>query len=102
VTEEYPDDVEAWIELAGILEQSDVQVHQPYLHVIDLMGVAVLSKVLYSETPPEAQPLTFFDTIFDRTGIPFIYILLTNGTSFTYLQSWTKLLEKMFSLMHTT
>lgn len=26
VTEQYPDDVEAWIELAGILEQSDVQV----------------------------------------------------------------------------
>ena len=26
VTEQYPDDVEAWIELAGILEQTDVQV----------------------------------------------------------------------------
>ena len=39
MTEEYPDDVEAWIELAGILEQSDVQVHQPYLYVIDLVGV---------------------------------------------------------------
>ena len=26
VTDQFPDDVEAWIELAGILEQSDVQV----------------------------------------------------------------------------
>ena len=26
VTEQFPDDVEAWIELAGILEQTDVQV----------------------------------------------------------------------------
>lgn len=26
MTEQFPDDVEAWIELAGILEQSDVQV----------------------------------------------------------------------------
>lgn len=26
VTEQYPDDVEAWIELAQILEQTDIQV----------------------------------------------------------------------------
>ena len=26
VTEQFPDDVEAWIELAGILEELDVQV----------------------------------------------------------------------------
>ena len=26
VTEQFPDDVEAWIELAGILERTDVQV----------------------------------------------------------------------------
>ena len=30
VTEQYPDDVEAWIELAGILEQTDVQVSLNY------------------------------------------------------------------------
>ena len=28
MTEEFPDDVEAWIELGGILEQSDIQVYK--------------------------------------------------------------------------
>lgn len=31
VTEQYPDDVEAWIELAQILEQTDIQVFLHYL-----------------------------------------------------------------------
>ena len=31
VTEQYPDDVEAWIELAQILDSSDVQVTVPYI-----------------------------------------------------------------------
>ena len=30
VTEQFPDDVEAWIEYAGILEQADVQVSTEY------------------------------------------------------------------------
>ena len=52
VTEEYPDDVEAWIELAGILEQSDVQVRQLYSHILDLAGVGGTQQSLYRETPP--------------------------------------------------
>lgn len=31
VTEQYPDDVEAWIELAQILEQTDIQVLLIYM-----------------------------------------------------------------------
>ncbi len=31
VTEQFPDDVEAWIELAGILERTDVQVIDPLI-----------------------------------------------------------------------
>lgn len=34
VTEQYPDDVEAWIELAQILEQTDIQV---FSHVFRLL-----------------------------------------------------------------
>ena len=34
MTEQFPDDVEVWIELAGILEQSDVQVSENYFKVI--------------------------------------------------------------------
>ena len=52
MTEEYPDDVEAWIELAGILEQSDVQVRQLYSHILDLAGVGGTQQSLYRETPP--------------------------------------------------
>ena len=33
VTQQYPDDVEAWIELAGILEQTDVQVNTAVIKV---------------------------------------------------------------------
>ena len=34
---------------------------------------------------PEVQPLTLLYTIFHEKGTPFIYRLLTNDTSFTYL-----------------
>ena len=34
---------------------------------------------------PEVQPLTLLNTIFDEKGIPFVYLLLTNGAPFTYL-----------------
>ena len=34
----------------------------------------------------EVQPLTFLYTIFHEKGTPFIHLLLTNGTPFTYLQ----------------
>ena len=33
---------------------------------------------------PAVQPLTLLYTIFDRKGTPFIHLLLTNGTPFTY------------------
>ena len=34
---------------------------------------------------PEVQPLTLLYTIFHEKGTPFVYLLLTNGTPFTYL-----------------
>ena len=45
----------------------------------------VPSKVLYGEGLPKVEPLTLFNTIFHRKGNPFVYLLLTNGTPFTYL-----------------
>ena len=33
---------------------------------------------------PEVQTITLLCTIFHKKGIPFIYLLLTNGTPFTY------------------
>ena len=33
----------------------------------------------------EVQPLTLLYTIFHKKGTPFVYLLLTNGTPFTYL-----------------
>ena len=34
---------------------------------------------------PEVQPLTLEYTFFERKGNPFVYLLSTNGTPFTYL-----------------
>ena len=34
---------------------------------------------------PEIQPITLLYTIFDRNGTPFVYLLLTNDTPFSYL-----------------
>ena len=34
---------------------------------------------------PEIQPLTLLYTNLDRKVAPFVYLLLTNGTRFTYL-----------------
>ena len=42
---------------------------------------------------PEVQPLTLLYTIFHENGIPFVYMLLTNGTPFTHL------VEKFASLL---
>ena len=46
-----------------------------------------LKKCLYKEAPPppEVQPFTLLCTIFQEKGTPFVYLLLTNGTPFTYL-----------------
>ena len=34
---------------------------------------------------PKVQPLTLFYATFDRKGTHFLYLLLTNGTPFTFL-----------------
>ncbi|XP_046852275.1 RNA polymerase-associated protein CTR9 homolog isoform X2 [Xenia sp. Carnegie-2017] len=49
VTEQYPDDVEAWIELAGILEQTDVQ------SALSAYGTAsrLLKEKVGADVPPE-------------------------------------------------
>ena len=61
MTEEYPDDVEAWIELAGILEQSDVQVHQPYSGVLDLAVVGgTQQSFIQGDSTPRPNSLPFF------------------------------------------
>ena len=61
MTEEYPDDVEAWIELAGILEQSDVQVLQPYSGVLDLaVAGGTQQSFIQGDSTPRPNPLPFF------------------------------------------
>ena len=49
VTEQYPDDVEAWIELAGTLEQTDVQ------SALSAYGTAsrLLKEKVGADVPPE-------------------------------------------------
>ena len=47
-------------------------------------GWGLLNKVLYGKAS-EIQPLTFLYTIFERKDTPFVYILWTNSTPFTYL-----------------
>ena len=34
---------------------------------------------------PEVQPIILWYTIFDRNGTPFVYLILTNDTLFSYL-----------------
>ena len=53
------------------------------VHVVKAPGV--LSKCLYREVPPQGPTITLLYTIFHEKGTPFVYILLTNGTLFTYL-----------------
>ena len=49
-------------------------------------GRGLLNKCLYGEAPPRlVQPLTLSYTIIHKKGTPFVYLLLTNGTPFTYL-----------------
>lgn len=49
VTEQYPDDVEAWIELAQILEQTDIQ------GALSAYGTAtrILQEKVQADVPPE-------------------------------------------------
>ena len=48
-------------------------------------GGGVLNKCLYGKAPPPDPTLYLFLHQFPRRGIPFVYLLLTNGTPFTYL-----------------
>ena len=49
-------------------------------------GVGGYSTKFYTgRLRPEIQPLTLLYTIFERKGTPFVYILWTNSTPFTYL-----------------
>ena len=45
----------------------------------------VLNQVLSGGLRLKVQPLTLLYTIFDTKGTPFVYLLLTNGSPFTYL-----------------
>lgn len=49
VTEQFPDDVEAWIELAQILEQSDLQGALQAYHTT----IRILKEKVQVEIPPE-------------------------------------------------
>ena len=40
---------------------------------------------IHGSLRPEIRPLSHLRTILDRTGTPFVYLLFTNGTHFTYL-----------------
>ena len=50
----------------------------------DLPG-EILNKIFLWEAPLQGPLLTLLHTIFGRKSTPFIYLLLTNGTPFTYL-----------------
>ena len=47
--------------------------------------MVVLNKCFYGEASPRGPTLTLLYTIFHKKGTPFVYLLLTNGTLFTYL-----------------
>ena len=47
----------------------------------------VLKKFYTGRLRPEVRPRTLLYTIFGRKDTPFVYLPLTNGTSFTYLVS---------------
>ena len=44
-----------------------------------------VANTLEKSLRPEVRPLILLYTILDRKGYPFVYLQLTNGTSFTYL-----------------
>ena len=49
-------------------------------------GRGGVSKTFYTgKLRPEVQLLTLLYTIFHEKGTPFVYLLLTNDTSFTYI-----------------
>ena len=48
------------------------------------LGGGTQQSFIRGGSSPRSQPVTLLYTIFDRKGIPFIYLLLTNGTPFIY------------------
>ena len=48
-------------------------------------GGGVLNKCLYREALPRGPTPYLLYTIFYKKGTPFVYLLLTNSTPFTYL-----------------
>ena len=59
VTEQFPDDVEAWIELAGILEELDVQVCVCSYDRYSSLRYTLVSRLLPDHTLGEWLLLTF-------------------------------------------
>ena len=47
--------------------------------------VRLVQQIFIGRFRSEVQPLTLLFTIFHEKGIPFVYLLLTNGTPFIYL-----------------
>ena len=59
----------------------------------------VLNKCLYREAPPRGPTPYPFIYHFSRTRYPLEYLLLTNGTPFTYLvQNFASLLTAVYAL----
>ena len=48
-------------------------------------GPAERSAIFAFSVCPDFQPLTILYAMFGRKGTPCVYLLLTNGTPFTYL-----------------
>ena len=55
------------------------------INMIGAWGGGYSTKFYTGRFRPEVQPLTLLYTIFHEKGTPFVYLLLTNGTPFTYL-----------------
>jgi len=65
--------------------QSPVKIHKKNAIFVGVCAMPVPTKFYTGRLHPEDQPLTLLYTIFDRKGIPFVYLPLKNGTPFTYL-----------------
>ena len=59
--------------------------NHPFNHLSILVPAGYSTNVYTGRLRPEVQPLTLLYTIFHEKSIPFVYLLLINGTPFTYL-----------------